>query len=528
MKNFKNIFLFALLLITSLGCDKDLLDTIPNDRVSTTLFWKTDKDAVYATNAVYTLLEDANSFTNWDAMTEIGHVSKSTNSQSLVEKGAYDALSTVMSTEWNREYQGIQAANIFLDNVDKIVTQDPATISRLKGEVRTLRAFFYIRLAFLWGDVPLVKTETTLEASRKLTRTPVAEVWDFISTELTEAAALLPITQTDKGRVTKGAALAIKARAMLFAGRYSDAAIAAKQVIDLNAYNIYPNYSKLFTYEAENNSEVIFDKQYIKSTAKNNLFLIMCTNSEYPGSTANLVPTKQVIDLYQMKNGKEITDPTSGFDPYNPYLNRDPRLKYNFVVVGSVLFNGKTYDSRPGSGTSDAVGYAEIATATGFNINKYLIGSDLSDPTNGGLNTIFLRYAEVLLTYAEAKIETNSIDQSVLDAINLVRQRSDVMMPVYSGVYTQADLRQIIRTERVRELPFEGLHYFDIRRWRTAETVIPGMLLGMTYTDITTGTLKTISLPGYVRSFDKNKEYLWPIPQKELDLNPSLAQNPGW
>ncbi len=528
MKLFSNIILIALLTISLWGCNRDLLNTIPNDRVSAEIFWKTDKDALYAANAIYTILEDANSWTNWDAMTEIGHVSKSTNSQSLVEKGAYDALNSVVSTEWNREYQGIQAANIFLDNVDKIVTKDKPTIDRLKGEVRTLRAFFYIRLAFLWGDVPLVTTETTLEASRSLTRTPVAKVWDFISTELTEAAALLPNSQTEKGRVTKGAALAIKARAMLFSGRYSEAAIAAKQVMDLKVYSLYPSYAKLFTYETENNTEVIFDKQYIKSAAKNNLFLIMCSNSVYPGSTANLVPTKQAVDIYQMKNGKDISDPTSGFDPYNPYNNRDPRLKYNFVVIGNALVNGKTYDSRPGSGTADAVGYAEIATSTGFNINKYLIGADLSDPSNGGLNTIFLRYAEVLLTYAEGKIESNAIDQSVLDAINLVRQRADVMMPAYSGVYSQSQLRQIVRDERVRELCFEGLHYFDIRRWKTAETVIPGMLLGMTYTDIATGQLKSISLPGYVRSFDKNKEYLWPIPQKELDLNHSLTQNPNW
>jgi len=530
MKYFKNVLLITLLAVSSWGCNKDLLVTVPNDRISKEVFWKTDQDAIGATNFVYNYLENVQRWTNWDAMSEIGHISKSTLAESYLEKGAQDATSGVFSSVWNTNYTGIQAANIFLDNVDRVVTTNPALISRLKGEVRVLRANFYIQLAFLWGDVPLLTTETTLEASRKLTRTPVSQVWDFISKELTEAAALLPNSHAtaDKGRVTKGAALALKARAMLFAGRYTDAANAAKEVMDLKVYSLYPSYATLFTYAAENNIEVIFDKQYVKSLYRNSLFLTMCPNSVFPASTLNIVPTKQAIDIYQMTNGKEITDPTSGFDPYDPYKNRDPRLKYNFIVLGSVLTNGKIYDSRPFSGTGDAVGSAEIATSTGFNVNKYLIKEDASDNGNGGLNTIYLRYAEVLLTYAEAKIEANQIDASVLDAVNLIRKRADVNMPVYVDITSQAELRKIVRDERLRELSFEGLHYFDIRRWKTAELVVPGMLLGMTYTD-KNGALQMVTLPGFVKTFNKNRDYLWPLPQREVELNPNLLpQNPGW
>lgn len=529
MKSFKNIFLIALIAISYWGCSDDILDTIPNDRVSKDIFWITDQDAALACNAIYTFLPNTTTWTNWDAMTEIGHVTKTTNNQSLVEKGAHDATYSTILNEWNSNYYGIQAANIFLDNIGNVVPTNAALIERLTAEVRALRASFYIPLAMLFGDVPLLTKETTLEESRTVGQTPVAQVWDFISAELTAAAAGLPnsYAPADKGRVTKGAALALKARAMLFAGRYTDAAAAAKAVMDLNVYSLYPAYQNLFTYAAENNVEVIFDKQYMKSAYKNNLFLIMCSNSVYPGSTANIVPTKHAIDIYQMTNGKEITDPTSGFDPHDPYQNRDPRLKYNFIVLGSVLPNGKIYDSRPGSGTADAVGYAEISTPTGFNMNKYLIKEDLADPSNGGLNTIFIRYAEMLLTYAEAKIEANQIDQSVLDAINMVRQRPDVNMPSYVGITDQAELRQIIRDERMRELAFEGLHYFDIRRWRTAHIVVPGMLMGMTYTD-NAGELETISVPGFVSTFREDRDYLWPIPQKELELNPNLNQNPNW
>jgi hypothetical protein len=529
MKKSNIILLIILMTVSLMGCQKDLLDTVPNDRIAADLYWQTDQDAVYAANYIYTFLDNATRYTNWDAMTEIGHVSKSTNSESLVEKGVMDPSSSVFSSTWNNLYYGIQAANKFFKNVDLIAVRDQDLINRLKGEVRALRAYYYTELAALWGDVPLVTTETSLEESRNLTRTPVSEVWDFISEELTEAASILPVTYgaADKGRLTKGAALAMNARAMLYAGRFDDAADAAKLVMDLEVYDLYPSYKGLFTYANENNQEVVFDKQYMKSSYPNNLYLIMCANSLYPQSTANIVPTRQAVNIYQMTNGKEISDPASGFDPYHPYADRDPRLKYNYAVIGSVLINGSIYDSRPGFGTADAVGSSEIATATGFNMQKYVTSEDVGNPSNGGLNTIFIRYADVLLMYAEARIELNQIDESVMNAINRVRQRPDVNMPAYTGTYTQDELRQIVRDERVRELPFEGLHYFDIRRWRTAEDVIPGMLLGMEYVDIN-GDLQEITLPGYVRAFAKNRDYLWPIPQKELDLNPNLIQNPGY
>ncbi len=135
-----------------------------------------------------------------------------------------------------------------------------------------------------------------------------------------------------------------------------------------------------------------------------------------------------------------------------------------------------------------------------------------------------MRYAEVLLIYAEAKIELNQIDQSVLDAINLVRQRPDVNMPPITSISSQNVMRDILRKERMVEFAFEGLRFFDIRRWRIAEDVMPGDLYGMTYTDAS-GQLQTISKPSFVRVFDKNKHYLWPIPYREIVLNPNLSQN---
>ena len=137
-----------------------------------------------------------------------------------------------------------------------------------------------------------------------------------------------------------------------------------------------------------------------------------------------------------------------------------------------------------------------------------------------------IRYAEVLLTYAEAKIELNQIDQSVYDAINEVRQRSDVGMPPITAPKSQDEMRQIVRRERNCEFAFEGLHFFDIRRWKTAENVVPGPVYGMTY--ISNGQLDTIKVSAFNKQFNPQRDYLWPIPSDEKLLSPMLTQNSGW
>ncbi|HVY73705.1 MAG TPA: RagB/SusD family nutrient uptake outer membrane protein [Puia sp.] len=531
MNYFKNITIGLAAILLFGSCQKDLLETVPNDRISTDIFWKTDQDATLGANAVYAFLIQTPSLSNatnhylsWDGMSDIGYTHSPQSSESFILQGQFDALNGRVSDDWDRAYAGIHAANSFLANVDKVQTTNTALIDRLKGEVRALRAYYYINLAFLWGDVPLVTKEITLDESKNLDRTPVSQVWDFISQELTEAAGLLPLTQTDKGRVTKGAALAIKARAMLYAGRYQDAADAAQAVMNLNVYSLYPAYKNLFSYAAENNQEVIFDIQFIKDTYANNAFAISAPKSVNGNSI--YVPTKNLVDAYEMTNGDSISDPASGFDPYNPYLNRDPRLRYSIYVPGDTLPNGKVFNPKPDSKTGDAVYSTFVVSPTGYNLRKYVNNEDLSAPGNCGINLILIRYPEVLLTYAEAKTELNQIDASVYDAINLIRQRPDVNMPAIAQGKTQDELRSIIRHEREVELAFEGLHYFDILRWRTAETVMPGKVYGMTYID-NDGNLQTVEVTGWTNGFS-SRNYQWPIPQNEIDLNPKLTQNTGW
>jgi hypothetical protein len=230
-----------------------------------------------------------------------------------------------------------------------------------------------------------------------------------------------------------------------------------------------------------------------------------------------------------MSNGKDISDPNSGFDPKNPYENRDPRLKYSIFVLGEKLPNGQVYDSRPGSGTGDAIGYAENSTATGFNVKKYLNNEDLAQPSNCGINIIFIRYAEVLLTYAEAMIESNQIDASVLAAINEVRSRSDVNMPPIDQVSSQDDLREIVRRERLVELAFEGLRYFDIRRWKIASVIDNRPIRGMEIIkNLATGATTYTPVELLVKVPYEEKMNLLPIETTEIRRNSELSQTPGW
>lgn len=522
----KYILVAVLFAAMSGSCKRDILDTVPNDRVSSAVYWKTENDALYAVNAVYASLDAVNLFV-LDGITDIGHTNTTFTVEYRIENGTYDAAHSRIQSEWENGYRSVFLANEVLSNIDRISTSNTAIIERIRAEARVLRAYFYMKLTGLYGDVPLITSAISVSEGLSIERTPQAQIWSFINTELTEAASVLPVSygNADKGRVTKGAALALKARANLWAGNYREAADAAKQVIDLNVYGLLEEYGNLFTYAHENSKEVIFDKQFLAGSITHNAFSYMGPYSQR-NSSSSFVPTKALADLFTMKNGLDINDPGSGFDPQNPYANRDPRMRFTLFVDGDVLPSGILFQPIPGQDGADEVGKTQYNTTTGYSLKKYVVADDLTTPGASGLNIILLRYAEVLLTYAEAKIELDEIDASVYEAINAVRTRSDVDLPALPAGLTKEELRESVRRERVVELAFEGWHLFDIRRWKTAETVMNGKVYGITYYD--NGVPVTVEVPSVNRVFDKSKHYLWPIPQKERLLNPALGQNPNW
>lgn len=533
----KTTILQALLLLLLTGCQKDLLDKYPKDSLNNTSFWQNKEDAVNAVNAIYAFLPGIGEL-DWDKISDIANTNSTAAATVTLERSEHDANMGYIKDKWDDAYRAIRAANYFLENVDAVKekdeTFDDQLLARLKGEVRFMRAFHYTRLAALFGDVPLTTQTLTVEEAREVTRTPVEQVWDFIAGELTETAEVLPekYTGNDIGRITRGAALAMKARAMLYAGRWEETAAAAKAVMDMGVYSLYPEYQHLFSYDAQNNSEVILDRQYAKDVAAHGYF-----NQYAPVGMVGdvgMCPTAVLVREYETLNGLSIEDDPS-WEPLDPYSSRDPRLGYSIFiptfsddVPGDVLYNGLLYDPRPGSGTSDEVEVDYRRTKTGFNTKKYINEEDMDDRGNCGTNFILIRYADVLLMYAEAKIELGQLDQSVYDAINEVRARGDVNMPPVTPGKSQEELRNAVRHERMIELALEGLRFFDLRRWRTAEDVMQGPIQGMRYIRSGTSDVKTLVYGGVVRSFDPESDYLWPIPQQEIVMNPNLTQNAGY
>jgi hypothetical protein len=525
---------YIIILVVSvivLSCESDLLNTTPKDRLASDLFWNTEQDAVYAATGVYSILGDHWRYASMDGYTDIAHFILQWREESVVEKHTFNSSNNVIASEWSYYYTIINASNTFLENVLLIEEMDESLRERLIAEIRTLRSFAYINLVMLYGDVPLITTTLTVQDAKSVNRTSKSQIWDFISDELAEAAQALPTIQEEKGRITKGVALGLKARAMLYADRYEDARNAAKSVMDLGVYQLNDSYAQIFKYSGENSSEIMFARQYAKDISSHSIFAFFTPNSLFT-QQCQVVPTKPLIDSYTMQStGLPITNPSSGFDINDPYTDRDPRLYHTIYITGDKLPNGQTLNTTPGSGTGDDVTIsAENVTPTGWYFKKYMNDEDYSNPWNCGINLIYLRYAEVLLTYAEACIELggSAINQTVLDALNAIRTRDDVNMPMITTT-NQSELREIVRNERLVELAMEGHRLYDIRRWKIGEVVIPGTVKGMTYEDpANTGSYITLELTGYVKEFDPQKHYLWPIPFRELDLNENIEQNPGY
>jgi len=281
----------------------------------------------------------------------------------------------------------------------------------------------------------------------------------------------------------------------LYEGRWSEAAAAAGQVLGLG-YALFPNYRQLFMEANENNAEVIFDIQFSSPDYVHSLNLNLDLQ-------LNIAPLPDLVNSYLMKDGLPASV-SPLYDPQEPYENRDPRLLQTIVIPGYVFKGITAVDKRYYS--------------TGFGFKKYTTYEDnityASDVTNSPLNIILLRYADVLLMYAEAKNEASGPDASVYEALNAVRRRAGI--PDVQEGLTQSELREVIRLERRVELAGEGLYYNDIRRWKTAETVNNQPIYNS----------KGVVIQN--RSFNKDRDYLWPIASVTIEQNPDLEQNPGY
>lgn len=521
----KNIIsIFILLCIFGLpSCDLDQgLDLIPKGTVSERVFWENERDAELAVNAAYRELDNFG-LVQLDATTDIAmHAPSGPQTLYDVAVGTIDPTNTAIRNYWRQYWRAVRKANDPINNIDRIEEGRPAYLARLKAEARFLRAYYYTQLTSFWGDVPLLTEPLTVVDEPS--RTDKDVVVDFVISELDDIINnnRLPLSYSgdDTGRATLGAALALKARVALRNHRYAVARDAAKAVMDLEIYDLYPDYKELFWYAGQNSSEVIFDRQYAVGYA---------THNPFGRSSASLGGGSGIDPIRHLKLQHERIEPIDQ-DAYPvswPYEGLDPRFGYNVFYTGATLPNGTTYNSWPDSPTDDRLGESEAATQYGFNVAKWLdYDNDAENPSNSTINFILIRYADVLLMYAEAKIELNELDQSVYDAINAVRQRPTVDMPPLTNGMTQAELRAALRRERTVEFPWEGIRLFDMNRWEIGDEKA-GLVEGMRYQNADTGEWILLDR-GLDRRHRADRDYLWPIPQEEYEVNPNIGQNPNY
>lgn len=543
MKYLKINSTICLALLAVAGCQK--LDLAPTDRFSELTFWQVDQNVYNALHNNYSLMYNSNSYFYLEATSDNAYSPQgnASGNADAIASGNFTSLLPRFQNDWAYYYRLIKSCNLFLANVDKNTSLPAATMSRLKAETRFLRAWGHFNLTKWYGDVPLADHDLTVEESQSIARSPKNDVVNFVINELEAAAADLPskdnMPASEDGRITKGAALALEARVLLYEGNRMDEVVAVCEKLinnqgDNGTYSLNSGYGTLFNDPATNksNPETILALQYVPAVRTWGEFFDFAPRS-VGARTNNMGPTQELVNSYLMLNGKKIADAGSGYDENNPYANRDPRLtatvvydKFNWLNPNGTT---KTIYIEPGSDPvqpgADEYSTSGQGSTTAYYWRKYFDPIAQASFASGS-NLHLIRYAEVLLTYAEAKNSVGQMDATVWDkTIKPLRMRAGFTDPAALNYPGTADMTDIIRNERRVELAMEGLRTDDIRRWKLSEVVLNGYAHGAKFGDPTIDN-------GYIRAqqrqFDASKHYLWPIPASELSLNANLTQNPGY
>ncbi|MDA9555561.1 RagB/SusD family nutrient uptake outer membrane protein [Pelobium sp.] len=562
-KIIKNIASLVIATLVFSGCEKDkfLLDGSTTDgSITGPQVWdNNDYARGVLNNAYFTVAEgfslDGNGAMLASACDEAVN-SNQGSSINILNNGTWSAVRT-FDDVYNEMYAGIRKVNLFLENAQKsgIVPIDNLTkmedIERMRGEAFFLRAYFHFELLKRYGAIPLVTKVLATTDDLNLPRNTYDECVNQISLDCDSAIARLPEWTGDngtksprlwwrsgsKGRATQTAAMALKSRMLLYAAsplnnpggdltKWQKAADAAKRIIDLNDHSLLTSYTNVFNYSAAAyNNEVIFATQ---PSNRNDLEINQAPIS-YNGGTGRTNPTQDLVDAFGMANGKAILDPTSGYDPNNPYNARDPRLKFTINYNG-LLFKGIPVETFVGG--KDGLNNNANATKTGYYMRKFLSESatwNVVSPTNQRRPWVVFRYAEVLLNYAEALNEAQGPVADVYKYLNAVRQRTGVALPALlaSSGLTKDQMRALIQNERRVELCFEGHRFFDVRRWKLGETLFNKPVNGMRITVNPNSTLNYTKFQVENRVFTA-KNYLFPFSQSDLSRQPALVQNTGW
>ncbi len=564
MKNRIFVIYIILLALIFAGCKKDFLEfpytegPVPEDVV-----WGIDRNARGYLNFAYRGLggtgygSDRYNLSAGAILADASDeavCSDLNNAVNRINNGTWSPTLT-FDDQYNSLYVFIRMTNEFLSKSPTSAIFPASDIQELRGEAFFLRAMYHFELFKRYGKIILSTRSFSPSENLDLPRNTIDEVVQQISLDCDSAFRLIPAAYTgggtaapyddgydpaNRGRATKAAALALKSRVLLYYAsplnnaandivRWQNAANAAKALIDLNKHALLSstNYTNLWNYS---NTATQYNKEVIFATTPLLTNAIESNNAPvgFTGALGRTNPTQDLVDAFEMANGKSITDPTSGYNPANPYLNRDARLNRFIVLNGATFKTGtlsravETFD-----GGLDNPASNPNATKTGYYMRKFLSDAatyNVTGPATVRRPWVIFRYAETLLNYAEALNEAIGANAEVYMAVNQIRSR--VGMPALPAGLSQSQMRDRIRNERRIELSFEDHRFFDVRRWKLGETLFNAPVRGMKITKSgTTLTFTPFVVESRVFSF---KNYLYPIAQNELNAAPNLQQNPGY
>ena len=473
----------------------------------------------------------------------------------------------VPSDAWSTCYSMIRAVNQFIKHMP-VIPFNQALKAQVTAEARFLRAWYYAMLMQHYGGVPLIgDTIYTSGDHIDVQRNAYSSCVNYVLSECDAAAAVLPTTWSGAqyGRITRAACLALKSRVLLYAAsplfnngglaagsagldsvvaypdsdpnRWQLAADAARAVIALGAYSLYVDSTTMAGAPGYGFQELFtkrYNNEYILARMMgDNKYLESIWDVPSRGGSGGSFPYQEIVDAFPMSNGLAITDPASGYDPNNPYQNRDPRLDYTIihdstlrVTFGTnqpspVLLYMNTSVNPPVAASGDAV---HKGTLTGLYIFKMMDPTVINNSLSNTTRVLpLIRYAEVLLNFAEATNEATGPTSEVYQAVEAIRQRAGLRPYTLPTGLDQTQMRAVIQNERRLELAFEGFRFFDVRRWMIAETTDNQTMHGM---EVDRGS-SVVYTPFAVRKHNFTKAmYLWPLPLSEIAKSPSLLQNP--
>lgn len=535
-KKIKNILLLAISSLIIVSCND--MDNPPKDSFTDSTFWTSAEKAQYVVNMAYNQLYNAGMMWRDENLSDNMFEGRFNTDARMIRNGQATTSLGLFAGEWAERYGCIKTCNLFLEKID-LVPMNESERARMIAEIRYIRAATYLRLTQFYGDVPFFTKQITLSESKTIKRTNKDEVIAFIHQELEDVAEVLPtrdeLAVTTRGRITKGAAAMLDTRTYLYDSNWAKVVERCEQLIYQQArwgtYSLHPSYVELFTQEHEYNNEIIMDCAYAPSVRLWGEMLDMAPLS-VGGRVNATAPTRSLVDNYLTSNGFSIQDDPS-YKSYQPYENRDPRL------AATVIYHGYPWSDRVDDDTEDKIIYIKPGSApdgenqdeykggnsnqtcTGYYVRKYYDAQHEND-LKSSINIITMRYADVLLMYAEALNELNQLNATKWnETIRLIRSRAGFTVASaldFPTTANQTKLREMIRNERRSELALEGLRWFDIKRWKAGKIYLSGRVKGDNFDNGNTIQLDE-------RVFDEQRDYLWSVPQSQLDLNANLKPN---